>query len=251
MVRNKALNESRQLCQACLGGDIDAFIEKDGYPFSRCPRCGFIFADPMPTVADIQTHYGEGYRNIDETFYPKARSRNRRAGVKALRFLPYLMGKRALDVGCGGGFMVEWFRRYGAQAYGLDISDVSIAYAREHFPKANFYCEDMVRFAERGLTFDFVFSTELLEHLRDTEELMHLLKSVTEPGSHVFIATPDSGHPVVPSDIKAWDQIAPPAHLQIFNQKAAEILFQRNGFDFVRRWYRRSAPALAMLFRRR
>jgi len=41
-------------------------------------------------------------------------------------------GLRALDVGCGGGFLAEEFARLGCQVVGVDPSAVSIDTARRH-----------------------------------------------------------------------------------------------------------------------
>jgi 2-polyprenyl-6-hydroxyphenyl methylase / 3-demethylubiquinone-9 3-methyltransferase len=41
-------------------------------------------------------------------------------------------GLRALDIGCGGGFLAEEFAALGCQVTGVDPSPVSIGVARAH-----------------------------------------------------------------------------------------------------------------------
>ena len=236
-------------CAACLSTETAPHLVKNGFGFSRCAACGFLFADPMPSEAVVDAYYAENYRSANADFYPKARSRLRRARVKALRLLPRIRGKDVLDLGCGGGFMADSFRFWGARASGLDISSGGIAYAKAHFPGCTFYCEAMESFAKRGITFDFVFTTELFEHLRGVGEVMPFLRDVVRPGGSVFVATPDIGHPAVPADLPSWDQIAPPEHLQIFTEAAASALFARFGFTLDKRWPKHT-PALAHFFKR-
>ncbi len=88
--------------------------------------------------------------------YPKAASRFRRARIKALRFVRYIRGRDAIDIGCGGGFMVEAMRRVGARTAGLDINPQAITYAERHFPENRFFCEDVAAFEGHDLAFDFV-----------------------------------------------------------------------------------------------
>ena len=47
-------------------------------------------------------------------------------------------GKKALDIGCGAGFIVESLRQEGAVSYGFDINPNSIALAKSNYPKSKF-----------------------------------------------------------------------------------------------------------------
>lgn len=236
-------------CPACIEGAPRFAFAKSGYDLYRCSLCGTLFVHPFPSEEQIARYYNDNYRSASADFYPKAGSRARRALVKSLRFLRYLRGKSALDIGCGGGFMVNAFARLGAKASGLDISEASIAYARRRFPHCQFYCEPFDRFRARGLVFDFIFSTEVLEHLAGPGEFMATLQAITRPGSHVYIAAPDAGHPAVPSDIAQWGDVAPPEHLQFFNRDGLAILFRRYGF-VLEKAYKKTTPAHSVIFRR-
>ncbi len=239
----------RDTCPVCQGATVAFEFSKAGFDLSRCGDCGFLFTNPYPTPAQIEAYYTASYRGASADFYPKAASRMRRALVKSLRFIPHVMGKRVLDVGCGGGMMVKAFSLWSASASGLDISPGSIAYARKQYPKCHFYCESFADFAHRGETFDFVFSTELLEHLAGPEDFMEMLRTVTEPGGVVYIATPDAGHPAVPATVADWNDVCPPEHLQFFNATNIQILFKRYGFSLTKAFPKKT-PAHSLLFRR-
>jgi 2-polyprenyl-3-methyl-5-hydroxy-6-metoxy-1,4-benzoquinol methylase len=209
-----------------------------------------VFASPYPTEEQLAAYYNAPSRTPTEDYFNKAASRRRRATFRALRFLRYVFpGKRVLDLGCGGGFMVEAFRRLGARASGLDISAGAIAYAKKHFPGGTFYCEPMAAFATRGLQYDFVFSSEVLEHVPGPDEFLTTLAAVTKPGGYLHISSPDAGHPLVPPNIADWNQVAPPEHIQLFNRENARILFARYGFSLVKARPSRK-PGLSLLFRR-
>ena len=192
---------------------------------------------------------GAGVGVISEADYPKGRSRFRRARIRAWRFGRFLKGRDALDIGCGGGFVAEAMRRRGARASGLDIDPQSIAYAARNFPDCRFFCEDMTDFAGRGLAFDFVHCSEVLEHLPDIEGFMAALARITRPRARVYITTPDIGHWRVPSTVTTWDVFSPPFHVQFFTRKAIAILFERHGFR-LRRVYVKLKPGLQVLAER-
>src|SRR5919198_15308 len=50
-------------------------------------------------------------------------------------------GLRAVDIGCGGGFMAEEFERLGCGVVGIDPSPVSIGTARRHADSAGLEIE--------------------------------------------------------------------------------------------------------------
>ncbi len=79
--------------------------------------------------------------------------------------------------------------------------------------------------------------------------LIETFAAVTRPGGHVYVSTPDAGHPAVPADLAQWSDVIPPEHLQFFNRANAEIAFARHGFRLVKA-YAKHTPALSLIFRR-
>lgn len=235
-------------CQICEKTANLAF-NKNSHKIYRCSDCDFLFVNPYPSDNEIIAYYRSNYRGADINFYPKARSRQRRAFLKSFRFWRYLLGKRALDVGCGGGFMANAFRQLGAEAHGLDISENSITYARNRFPDCTFHCEDFNSMANSKLVFDFIFTTELLEHIPGTHEFMEMIVAISRPGTIIYLSTPDAGHEGVPADLSSWEDICPPEHIQWFNQSNMTQLFANYGFKLVRA-FKKKTPALSMLFQR-
>lgn len=217
-------------CPVCHGEHAYFFLSKDGHDIFKCEQCAFMFTHPYPDEAVLSAYYVHNYRGATATFYPKAADRRWRGFWRSLPFIKYVRNKDVLDIGCGGGFMVEAFARLGARANGLDISENSIAYARNCWPQYNFYCENQEIFRTRNLTYDFVFSSEVLEHVPGPDEFMKTVAAVTRPGGFVYISAPDTGHPAVPSDIITWEDICPPEHLQWFNHDNLVLLFEQYGF---------------------
>ena len=242
-------DRSEATCPVC-GDESAAFLAaKNGYPLFRCPACGLIFVHPMPSEEALAAVYCAEEGVISEGVYPKAESRWRRARVKALRFVRYIRGKDVIDVGCGGGFMVEAMRRAGGRAVGLDISPQSIAYAKRHYPENEFFCERLEAFARRERTFDFIYSSEVLEHLPDISSALAALATIARPGGFLFVTTPDIGHWRVPKDVVSWELVNPPLHLLYFNRGNLRLLFGRHGFA-VRKQLFKLKPGLQVLAQR-
>ena len=82
-----------------------------------------------------------------------------------------LKGLRILDIGCGGGLLAEPLARLGGDVTGIDASEGAIAAARDHANRAGLNitydhipAED---FADRGLSFDIIIASEVIEHVSD------------------------------------------------------------------------------------
>lgn len=180
--------------------------------------------------------------------YPKARSRMRRAYGRAVRFVPYTFRKKVLDIGCGGGFMVGALSKLGADGYGFDVDETAIDYARRRFPNCQFFASSFEDFQGHEGQYDFVYSSEVIEHVADLPTFMDLLKRVTRPGGYVYITTPDIGSPRRPQNLLEWDVFSPPIHVQFFDENTLAHVFDGAGFIPVRR-FPDSKSGLKMLFK--
>ncbi len=236
-------------CPICDGVQTAFYARQDEYDFVACRSCGFVFLFPMPDDASLAAVYDDAAFRVGR--YPKAKSRMRRATMRALRLWPHFVGKDAIDVGCGGGFVAEAMRRLGARSSGLDISSGSIAYAKDAFSKVRFYEETFETFLARGESFDFIHSSEVIEHIGDVKSYMTFLAGIARPGAKLFLTTPDIAHPTVPDDVTDWDMFSPPRHVQFFSEATLTRLFNTFGFDIVKRFYKKDAPTLQVLARKR
>ena len=203
----------------------------------------------MPDAASLAAVYDDAAFGVGR--YPKAKSRMRRATQRALGLWPHFFRKDAIDVGCGGGFVAEAMRRLGARAAGLDISPGSIAYARDSFPRVRFFEETFECFLARGQSFDFIHSSEVIEHIGDLKGYMTFLAGIARPRARLFLTTPDIAHPMVPEDVTSWDMFAPPRHVQLFTEATLTRLLDAYGFEIVKRYTKKHAPTLQVLARKR
>lgn len=201
----------------------------------------------MPSQETLNEQYTDAETEAEPT-YDKASSRMRRAMLKLPRFLPYAYNRDTLDLGCGGGFVAAMLALVARSSTGIDISQNAIDYARSRFRRPEFILSNFTDLLDMEKRFDFIYSSEVIEHVSDVNLYMRVLQHLTRPGGNVYITTPDSGHPAVPEDISRWDVFAPPIHVQFFNRKTVSVLFARYGFT-IRKFYRNRKPGLIFLAR--
>ncbi|TDU30779.1 3-demethylubiquinone-9 3-methyltransferase [Panacagrimonas perspica] len=105
-----------------------------------------------------------------------------------------LAGKRAVDVGCGGGILTEALAAKGARALGIDLAEAALDVARQHAVKSGLEIEYRSSAAEalaveQAGAFDLVCCLEMLEHVPDPSSVVRACAQLVKPGGDVVFST--------------------------------------------------------------
>lgn len=100
-------------------------------------------------------------------------------------------GLRALDIGCGGGFLAEEFAAMGCQVTGIDPSPASIEAARAHAADRGLRIDYRVGTGENlpaeDSAFDLAYCCDVLEHVTDVDRVISETARVLKPdGLYLF-----------------------------------------------------------------
>lgn len=105
-----------------------------------------------------------------------------------------LVGKKVLDVGCGGGILAEAMAARGAQVTGIDLGEAPLAVARLHLKESGqkvdyrrIAAEELAR--EQPAGFDVVTCLEMLEHVPDPAATIAACAQLVKPGGQLFFST--------------------------------------------------------------
>lgn len=107
-------------------------------------------------------------------------------------------GARILDVGCGSGWLCEYFARFGYNVTGIDISPDLIEMARERLRQVPFGAGHEDDLAARFLvhdietaaleeTFDAIICYDALHHFEDEQAVMRHLYAMLDRGGQLFV----------------------------------------------------------------
>ena len=104
-----------------------------------------------------------------------------------------LMGKSALDVGCGAGLLCEPLTRLGAEVTGVDAASENIAVAKAHAAQSELAIDYHAgELSELGLgRFDIVTSMEVIEHVTDPAAFVAGLAAHLKPDGLLVLSTPN------------------------------------------------------------
>ncbi len=106
-----------------------------------------------------------------------------------------LVGRKVLDVGCGGGILSEALRELGADVTGIDASENTIGVAKSHSK----LIKSEVRFIQNTIEdfvasnpderFDVITCLEMLEHVPSPGDVIKACSGILKENGDIFFST--------------------------------------------------------------
>jgi SAM-dependent methyltransferase len=138
--------------------------------------------------------------------------------------------RRVLDLGCGSGNSVDWFRGHDPAIdwVGVDIADSQEARARRR-TDAVFMSYDGVRVPFDDRTFDLVYSSQVLEHVPDPAVHLREIARVLRPGGILVGSTSQ----LEPYHSMSYWNITPFGFVRLAEAAGLEVRELRPGIDGI------------------
>lgn len=145
-------------------------------------------------IADIQARVVGMYSKHP---WPGTRRTNEEMGwrLRVLGVSPQdYTGRTVVDLGCGTGEYSLWYAIHGArQVIGVDLSDSSLARAREHADRydvrnVNFVKQDVLALEFPDQQFDYAYSVGVLHHTGDPVQGFSEMVRITKSGGVVMVS---------------------------------------------------------------
>jgi SAM-dependent methyltransferase len=146
-------------------------------------------------------------------------------------------GRRALDLGCAGGYLSEALAARGFSVVGVDLPGTP------HPAQIEFIPADL----DRGLPavggpFDLILCADILEHLRDPLRLLNQARPMLAPHGRLLASLPNSGHAyfrwqVLRGRFPQEDRgLFDRTHVRFYTYDGWMALFREAGFAVEREW---------------
>ena len=162
-----------------------------------------------------------------------------------------LRGKRAVDVGCGGGIFAEALAGLGAEVTGIDLSEKGIGVARLHQYESGTNVDYRLVAAETlalemPAAFDVVTCLELLEHVPEPASTVAACSALVRPGGTVIFSTINRNPKsyvqailgaeyvlkLLPRGTHDWARFVRPSELAGFGRRARLRLIAMTGMTY-------------------
>ena len=156
---------------------------------------GFHYIDHLDPVAEISPEIdGSGLTEAEVAYIEKSLQSNPERlekQVAAARRHGGISGRKALDIGCGGGLFLAALKREGAEVLGIELSD-----SRAHYSKTKHGFEVVKRPIEDAYwkgsagSFDIVTLWDVIEHVNYPQATLNAAAAMLTPGGVLLIDTP-------------------------------------------------------------
>jgi ubiquinone/menaquinone biosynthesis C-methylase UbiE len=107
--------------------------------------------------------------------------------------LPFVTGKKVLDIACGEGYGTNLLAKHAAHITGIDIDGPATERATLKYkvPNLVFKKGSVLQIPAENNSFDIITCFETLEHLSSHDKMLAELKRVLIPGGLLLISTPE------------------------------------------------------------
>jgi 2-polyprenyl-3-methyl-5-hydroxy-6-metoxy-1,4-benzoquinol methylase len=163
---------------------------------------------------------------------------------RVLRELSGTGPKRVLDLGCGNGALSALLVKQGHQVVGMDYDLAGVTIAKRSAPGAKIYQlgvqDDPATLLSNEAPFDWVVSTEVIEHLYSPHLLVAFAHAVLKPKGTLLITTPYHGYlkNLALSVTGSWDHhftvLWHGGHIKFWSFRTMRKLLEDQGFRVVR-----------------
>ena len=199
-----------------------------------CGECGFVFAHPQPSEAELAAIYDDAYYRpfgYDEKDHSGYR-RLRRAWFDRVLTVAesYLTPGKLLDVGSGLGDLLAAARARGWEACGVETNAFAVNEAERAVPGATFHGCLADFHAADG--FDLVTCCDTLEHVRDPVGELRRIRAALRPNGWLLIATVNIGGWQARLSGRRWIHFLR-EHLWYFDRRSLLRLVEGAGFEVV------------------
>lgn len=215
-----------------------------GYTLVSHPEWGFLQAEPTPTIDEVRRYYLEEFYSASNSFNDSDLEIQERDkewyDLCRLRVLENvrevigsnIQGKVLLDIGCGWGHALEFFRKQGLECYGIEPCEPAVEYCRKRGLNVLLGDLDEAKFHEKS--FDIVTLFNVLEHLPDPVLALRKIFEILRPGGILVVDVPNEFNPlqIAGRDLHQTGNwwVAPPAHLNYFNPETLSRLISGLGY---------------------
>jgi len=163
---------------------------------------------------------------------------------KLKKFIPQESGITILDFGCGAGQILKEIQKINPRAklIGLDVSEKALGEAKKELPGAEFYgINDGEKVPVSDNSVDFIFSSEVIEHIYDTENAVSEVNRILKPGGKLLLTTPYHGfikNLIILLSGKFDSHFNPTGpHVRFFSKRTLSNLLKKFGFKIEKLGY--------------
>jgi len=243
-VRKEAYKFEWLPCPVCDGNDFHPLSEKDRYglymPVGICKNCGLTQTNPRMNQESYNQFYNSEYRSLYVGKETAIKGFFNRQYSRGKTIFKYLKGAGAiskplkelsvLEVGCGAGGILQYFKEQGCKVQGIDLGATYLNYGVENFG-LNLKQSSLLdlNLDEKP---DVIIYAHVFEHILDLNGELELIKQIAQEQTILYIEVPGllNIHANYDMDLLSYLQNA---HTYHYTKRSLQNVLQKGGFEVL------------------
>ena len=205
----------------------------------ECKVCGFGFVHPRPARTEgfyeLDAYYTQGashfVQKAESALLTRLRTHLAWRADKGSNLVDVITREmpagRILDIGCGGGVLLQELASKGFEAIGVerDVAALSrkslsvLEGTAEHLPPLD------------PASFDGVVFSHVLEHLIDPLAAVRSAAVLLKPGAKMFFEVPNNDALIAKQSRLSWEHLDTPRHINFFGEQSLRRLAEQGGLN--------------------
>ena len=233
-----------QQCPICLGQNIskkfdvkDFFFTQEKFSLWQCKTCSVLFTHPQPPLESLAKYYdtpdylshNTKQNGVVGHIYRLLRDFNIHRKYKIVT--KYIPQGRLLDIGCGSGELLYYFKRHNWSCTGIEPNPSAREFARSQYGLRIEKEEQLKKLPEKS--FDVISMWHVLEHVPDVNERMIQVNRLLKDHGLLVIALPNPLSWDASYYQESWAAYDVPRHLYHFSRKAFKYLAKKHHFKIT------------------
>jgi len=208
--------------------------------FWQCEKCEAIYLYPIPSVEEEKQFYLQEFEGFmssrvgDHRDWSNAEKHKQSNQDQVCRRLPFLEeflkpGIDLLEIGCSSGFMLDAFKKYGANCVGVEPSGEFGEFLEKSGHKA---VGDLAKIADQK--FDVITHFFVFEHIRDPFEFLTQTYGMLKNGGVMICEVPCANDPLTSLyNIDAFEKFYwSIAHHFYYTHASIKVVLEKLGYHF-------------------
>ncbi len=211
----------------------DALIRK--MSLTQCANCRVVFAQNYQV--DRKAIYNKNYATWGADLANELAAVSEAKKVSFVHQLEKIkkfidpQNKKLLDVGTGGGFLLEVATAMGFNCFGIEPATYACQLAKNKFGE-KIFCGTLEQARYPDIFFDVICLTDVLEHLKEPLKTLQEVNRILKPGGFIFVISPDTNSLSKKILGTNWFQYKY-EHLFYFNKKSFRFIMEEAGFEIA------------------
>lgn len=211
----------------------------------RCHHCGLVYVNPRVILSSSMATYTQ---KQEEAYFSITQKDRVASNAELLTRLVHLAGKPAqlLDIGFGDGLLLKQAQQRGWTPWGLEVSANLINHLAHQIDQAQLFHGTLAEAHYPTGHFDVVTLINVLEHLRNPNEVFTEVVRVTRPGGIIAVHVPNVNSLSARFRGAKWHHYEPLEHFTYFNAHTLKLFLEKHDLAVIGTF---SLPELSKLKR--